>query len=708
MRLTLRTLLAYLDDTLEPAQARMIGQKVAESDAAQELVARIKQVTRRRRLTTPPPTGLDANTTAEYLDNALPGEQLGEVEEKCLASDVHLAEVAACHQILTLVVGEPALVPPTARQRMYSLVKGKESIPNRPPPSMVPVSSPYSNGAITPFDEADEPLLLGLPLYGSGAWLRWLVPVVASCLLVVAGIAIYMAILSKPPAFLGEGIAENRPQHFEQGDGKKPGDAAVVQKPADLPDESQKKEVTAKEESGKQNLAAVDTPKDTVKKPDVATKPNMDDAKTKPEKTTEIKKPDSPAVAEKSNEPSTERRELGKAVLSAQTPAVLLQRSGSTGGWQRLKPLSKIFATDILLSLPGYRSDVRLDSGIQLTLWGNVPQFSKLPPVLESGVTLFSNPAFDLDFTLDRGRVVISNVKEKGPANIRVRFLDQVWDLTLQDKNSEVAVEITGTCQPVGKNGGAPSTRVWFYGLAGQMVARVRYQDHLMVSPCIFDWESTTGAGPGPGSIPRSPDWYTQKTPPQTRESQAMIAALKGMAGRLVSKEVDVVLAETIRDADPTNRELAIRCLAAIELLPGVLEALGYEKSLSVRELAREELLHFLGIAVNADEKLVKAMKQKYASESEARIMVQLLHPPSDEESADPATKGRISGLLMHDRLEIRQLTHSQLLNLVPEGKKISFDPAGPAESRERGFQEWLKLVGNKSPAKTGAPKPKL
>ena len=51
MRLTLRTLLAYLDDTLEPAQARLIGQKVAESDAAQELVARIKQVTRRRRLT---------------------------------------------------------------------------------------------------------------------------------------------------------------------------------------------------------------------------------------------------------------------------------------------------------------------------------------------------------------------------------------------------------------------------------------------------------------------------------------------------------------------------------------------------------------------------------------------------------------------------------------------------------------------------------
>ncbi len=99
MRLTLRTLLAYLDDTLEPAQAKVIGQKVAESDTAQELITRIKQVTRRRRLTTPPETGpnakLDASTIAEYLDNTLDADQLAEVEQICLASDVHLAEIAS-------------------------------------------------------------------------------------------------------------------------------------------------------------------------------------------------------------------------------------------------------------------------------------------------------------------------------------------------------------------------------------------------------------------------------------------------------------------------------------------------------------------------------------------------------------------------------------------------------------------------------------
>src|SRR5262245_1153608 len=130
MRLTLRTLLAYLDDTLDPSQAREIGQKVAESHVAQELIDRIKKVPRRRGLTIPPAAGpdkIDANIVAEYLDNDLPADKVAEVEEHALGADVVLAEIAACHQILALVLGEPAHVPPTARQRMYQLVKGRES-----------------------------------------------------------------------------------------------------------------------------------------------------------------------------------------------------------------------------------------------------------------------------------------------------------------------------------------------------------------------------------------------------------------------------------------------------------------------------------------------------------------------------------------------------------------------------------------------------
>ena len=53
MRLTLRTLLAWLDDTLSPSEVREIGKQVAESPFAKELVERIHRVTRQRRLTVP-------------------------------------------------------------------------------------------------------------------------------------------------------------------------------------------------------------------------------------------------------------------------------------------------------------------------------------------------------------------------------------------------------------------------------------------------------------------------------------------------------------------------------------------------------------------------------------------------------------------------------------------------------------------------------
>ena len=46
MRLTLRTLLAWLDDTLSASEVREIGKQVAESPYAQELIERIQRVTR--------------------------------------------------------------------------------------------------------------------------------------------------------------------------------------------------------------------------------------------------------------------------------------------------------------------------------------------------------------------------------------------------------------------------------------------------------------------------------------------------------------------------------------------------------------------------------------------------------------------------------------------------------------------------------------
>jgi hypothetical protein len=140
VRLTLRTLLAYLDDILPPAETKELGEKIATTPAASQLVDRIREVMRRRRLTAPEPDGsgggIEPNLVAEYLDNNLAPERVADVERICLESDINLAEAAACHQILTLVLGEPVEISGRLRERMYAL--GPQGTPLAVPDGQAP------------------------------------------------------------------------------------------------------------------------------------------------------------------------------------------------------------------------------------------------------------------------------------------------------------------------------------------------------------------------------------------------------------------------------------------------------------------------------------------------------------------------------------------------------------------------------------------
>src|SRR5437762_8450905 len=125
MRLTLRTMLAYLDNVLEPAEGAALSKKIEESEFASGLAQRIKGVMKKLRMDAPKIDGKgignDANTVAEYLDSSLPQDRVAEFERVCLESDKHLCEVASCHQVLTLVLGKPADVPQELRERVYAL-----------------------------------------------------------------------------------------------------------------------------------------------------------------------------------------------------------------------------------------------------------------------------------------------------------------------------------------------------------------------------------------------------------------------------------------------------------------------------------------------------------------------------------------------------------------------------------------------------------
>ena len=193
MRLTLRTLLAWKDDTLEPHQVREIGKQVAESPFAQELSDRIDRVTRQRRLAVPGssgPDGTDPNIVAGYLDNDLDPDAVAEFETRCLKSDVNLAEAASVHQILSLL-GQKVKVPDEARKRMYQLVKGREAITTRPAAATRPVVKEPVTKPIQPWVVPEPP---------KRPWIERFGPAAACLLLIALSSWAAWRSLSVPPA----------------------------------------------------------------------------------------------------------------------------------------------------------------------------------------------------------------------------------------------------------------------------------------------------------------------------------------------------------------------------------------------------------------------------------------------------------------------------------------------------------------------------
>ncbi len=395
------------------------------------------------------------------------------------------------------------------------------------------------------------------------------------------------------------------------------------------------------------------------------------------------------------------RAAVGKATSPAGT---LLRRTREKPGWEVVPSQDAVFSTDLLLALPGEQGTVTSkDGAVRLTLWGNLPEFSSFP-VLESAVVPHAGSDDLFDFTLERGRVVVTRLSDRAPARVRVRFDGRTWTLLLGEPGTEVALERYGRWVPGSRfvvNAGAedvPSVAVVVFVLKGQADLRTEGAQFRMSAPpgpAYFHWNNVSGADRGTSRREKIPAW-AEKGPRQTPEAEALHKAVAEQRRALAAKPVEAALMEGLRSPDRARRQVALYSLAAVDDLPRLADALGHEKDAEVRDSTVPVLQAWIGRGPGQDAKLYNFLiQQRQYTPRQAETVLQLLHDFSADDRDRPETYETLIGYLRHAKPAVRELAKWYLYRWVPAGRNIAYDPAGSEAEQERGYQEWKKLIPN-------------
>jgi hypothetical protein len=573
-------MLAYLDDILEPDDTEDIGKKIDESEFATNLVHRTRDCMRRLRLGVPTLMGrglaTDPNSVAEYLDNTLSSERVGEFEKVCLESDVHLAEVASCHQILTLVLGESAEIDPEARHRMYQLASQIDAPPVqtdalRPAGGATPATLMTPTALRRPKPEVPEYLRESR----SRVW-----PLAAMVL--VAATLTFGGLLFFGPAELRE-----RAVAFLQG-GADEAAPAVSETAAPAAREQTAPNKTAPERSATETgLPAATEPTMPAaaapaadRAPDAVDRPPSDSPVDEPESagnepgpaaTAATNRPDvvPPPVADSA--PAGDSRDMpaedAAAPTAVEAPAepapagaeavvetfgrytskrdVLLKFDVETSNWNRLASMATLSKGDRLLSLPLFRPVITTRTSITIQAEG--------PSQLElSGFTDEGTPIL----TVEYGRLLMATVGKPGNS-LLLEVGDHQVQLTFVDADANLALDVHRVLPP-GKDpeAGPAPLAVDLYATSGTVRVRDGEKQLEVQAPAH---RALVSAGTAPAADGEFPRWVNSEALTDA-ERQATTA----IDPLLTPGESAIVTLKELTDDQPqsTGRKREVRALA--------------------------------------------------------------------------------------------------------------------------------------------------
>ncbi|MDY0168505.1 MAG: hypothetical protein RBS80_18290 [Thermoguttaceae bacterium] len=740
MRLTLRTMLAHMDGILEPEDDEDIRKKIADSEFATNLMHRIRDVVRRLRLGAPNlggrGPGLDPNTVAEYLDNALPDDQVADFEKVCLESDMQLAEVAAAHQVLTLVLGEPVEIDPAARERMYRLpgvaaegekaaeVRRRErpGVPDylREPPrkhwglrtlavvavaGCVIVAVMAATGRLDPWLErvglrtaerevADVSETLEEP--GSPAEPVELVPespkqpeapVEADPEPADPGVAVDQPV---PPALpLTETEAEPKgepvlPKAPLPDDVSEPGAVPArpqesaplpddVLRPAPLPGDAPATATESVPSAEKPGSLEPVTPPDATPLPPAADQ--LPDPAPLPMPGLPVPGMEEPVAPEGPAVPPErpERAPLGRLVSDRQ---LLLQFDPATGSWDRVAMQTAIMSEYPLLALPTYRPVVALTAGITVQLVG--PVQVELHPINGDAM-----PMLEVVY----GRLMMQTLGQAG-SQLRLAIAGREGVITFAEAESGVAMHVYRVANP----GDDPESN------AAPLVA------DLWTTRGTITWQTdggepvvlSTSEGISLGSaVPESPEPKSAKLPAWVTGDQSSLIDKRASATLADEISADRPAALALREVAGGHRQrevrwLAVRCLGYLGQFDPLVAVFDDENSKAVWFEYIDEIRAAMAREPRLAAAVRESLQRHYRTDSE-KLYRMLWGYSSEDLRAGAATT--LVDDLEHERLAVRLLSFWNLREIT--GLGLFYRPEYLPAKRQQPVQRWRERLAS-------------
>lgn len=728
MRLTLRTLLAYMDELLEPADAQLMAQKIEESDYAKSLMHRTRDVARRLRLAAPKINGrglgLDPNTVAEYLDHALPTERVPDFEKVCLESDVHLAEVACCHHILTLVLGEPAEVDPVSRQRMYGLIHQSEE-------KAAAGAAAAEGAAVGAAAGADEPKTtrpapevpdyLREPTSGR-SMVGW---ILAALVLIAVGL-MFVPQVRDPIMQLVQGKPQDQeniedpgqPQNPDQNSnatdevpgqttpGKMPTETGVPTSPSTggtttntgdlrIPEErplvqSNTNTTPLTPPTPPETSTTTTTPRTPVPVTPAPVTPGTVTPPVTPPAVVTTPVPGSPAPANPIGPavpvppvtppppmpPAAPVQGIGRLISDK---VVLLELDVKTGMWQRMPAGDTIYSGDKLLALPAERVNLSLSIGV--SIWMLSGTMAELDPVDEQGIP---------GIHIVEGKLVLLNTGKAGTP-IHIRAGDRQGILVLADGSSTAALEV-GRKLPDGVNPETePSTTTFdLFAKSGEVrwIATTGRQEVLQ-SPAVrsLSGPPTVGGSANAGPV-TLPGWLDSDnlSPIDKRTSSTVEENLRP------DRSISLSLKELAEDRRHEVSNLALYCLALIGEFDSFIPRLNDEKSArawysttgvvpGLVDILHTSLSRSPGVAMRVRE----AFERRHPGVKAAELY-RMLWGFNQKDLAAGADV-RLVKDLDHDDLDFRVLAFWNLKRV--KGYTLQYAPQDSVQKRLPAVQKW-------------------